>query len=150
MTSCHVGQTSGESCGSITAVNRTASYEVANGELRFFNGFVEVIEVKKETLENKGGDSGGPELTIEEPSLEARMEGMDVAGAAECVELTEVRKGLRFFNTKANCEEEEKPGEGKWEQRTINLLFQPLKSVENGPEGVLEKLKLELLTTANE
>jgi len=149
MISCHVGQTSGESCGSISAVNRTAKYTV-NGELRFFKGFVEVIEVKLETLENKGGDSGGPELTVEEPGLEARMEGMDVAGAAECVELKEARKGLRFFSTKAKCEKEEEPGEGKWEQRTINLLFQPLKRVEEGPEGVLEKLKLELLTTANE
>jgi hypothetical protein len=150
MTSCHVGQTSGESCGAITTLNVKTSYKV-NGKLRFFSGLVEVIEVKKETLENKGGDSGGPELAIEEPSQEARMEGMDVAGAAECVEITEEREGLRFFKTKAECNEEEKPGKGKWEQRTISMLFQPLKKViETGPEGALEKLKLKLLTKENE
>ncbi|HUA74125.1 MAG TPA: hypothetical protein VL988_05135 [Solirubrobacteraceae bacterium] len=149
MTSCHVGQTSGESCGEIKAVNVKTSYTVL-GVKRFFNGLVEVVETKKETLENKSGDSGGPELTIIEPSGEARMEGMDVAGSAECGELKETRVGPRFYATKANCEEEEKFGEGKFEERTIRMLFQPLKSVEKGPEGALEKMKLELLTTANE
>ncbi len=148
-TSCHVGQTSGESCGEIKALNVKTSYEIAK-ETRFFQGLVEVVETKKETLENKSGDSGGPELTIIEPSGEARMEGMDVAGKAECIELKETRVGPRFYATKANCEKEEKFGEGKWEEHTVRMLFQPLKSVEKGPEGALEKLKLELLTTANE
>jgi hypothetical protein len=149
MDSCHVGQTSGESCGIINAVNVTAEYPVG-GVLKFFNGLVEVVETKKETLEIKSGDSGGPELTIEEPSQEARMEGMAVAAGSECIDIKENRAGPRFYKTEAECKKEVKFGEGEWEEHITDMLFQPLRSVEKGPEGALDKLKLELLTTANE
>jgi hypothetical protein len=145
--SCHVGQTTGESCGEVKALNVETSYKV-NGEERFFTGLVEVIESAKETLEIKGGDSGGPEL---KESTEALMEGMAVAAAAECKEVAKEPVGLRFYKTEAECKNKENPGKGNWEERIVFMLFQPLKKVtEAGPKGALEQLGLELLTKANE
>ena len=111
---------------------------------------MEVIEIPaKETLEIKGGDSGGPEL--KEATEGALMEGIAVASKIECKEIAKESEGLRFYKTKAECEKGENPGKGKFEEHVVRMLFQPLKKViAEGPEGALEKLKLKLLTKANE
>jgi hypothetical protein len=70
----------------------------------------------------------------------------------KCVEVAKVEKGSKFYGTKAECEKMEKAGEGKFERKpALHLVWQPLKQPVNGAaEGSLEKLKLRLLTTANE
>jgi hypothetical protein len=148
MISCHVGQTTGESCGQVHAVNVKATF-VVGGVEKIVIGLVEVIEVKKEPLEVEGGDSGGPDLTIEEPSQEALMEGTLTGEFFECNEVAE-DEGPRFYKTEKECKERVNGGKGKWEAKKLSMIFQPLRSVEGGPEGSLEKLKLTLLTKANE
>jgi hypothetical protein len=147
--SCHVGQTTGESCGEVKALNVETFYEIEKVK-KFLNGLVEVVEIPaKEVLEIKGGDSGGPEL--KESTEGALMEGIAVAKKKECKEIAKEGEGLRFFKTEAECEKGENPGKGKWEEHVVQMLFQPLKKViAAGPEGALEKLKLKLLTKANE
>jgi hypothetical protein len=150
--SCHVGQTSGESCGEISAINLSVTIEKKAVE-----GFVEVKEPAKPKgqLIAEGGDSGGPWMFIE-ANNEALMEGImhGVLTTPECVEVEKETEGRQFFKTQKECEElkntEKATNKGKW-QRKLVLVFYPLaKTEKEAPEGALEQLKLELLTTANE
>jgi hypothetical protein len=69
----------------------------------------------------------------------------------KCKEVVPVEKGAKFYGSETECKRLEKAGEGKWERTPeLRVLWQPLKSVEGGPEGTLEALNLKLLTTANE
>jgi hypothetical protein len=68
-TDCHEGQTSGQSCGMITAVGVTGDF----GEEGTTENLVEI-----EGAISEGGDSGGPWLFITTKANEALMEGMHV------------------------------------------------------------------------
>jgi hypothetical protein len=151
-TSCHAGATSGESCGLINAFNK----EIPIKEEPVAEGQVEVIEPAgaKERLIGEGGDSGGPWMFVE-PNNEVLMEGTyEGRLVPECPKVAK-QKGRQFFATQAQCENmkeflELPTNEGEFERR-LRLLFQPLTKPEKElPEGSLEKLELELLTTANE
>jgi hypothetical protein len=179
-TNCHVGQTSGESCGEIKMLNVTVPYEA--------NHIVEgLVEDAGANLNGEGGDSGGPWMLIE-ANQEALMEGLHSGLVPECVNRANVEvgpqffesqaacfegvgggkgkwelikykctkvaseKGVKFYKTKAECEKFQNAGEGEWERTPqIHLVWMPLKQpVAGAAEGPLENLKLELLTTANE
>ncbi len=144
---CHVGMTSGESCGEIKSINFTTEG---------VEGFITVKEPEKpkEQLISEGGDSGGPWIFIE-ANNEALMEGVHSGRleAFECVKVPET-EGRQFFKTEADCKnekvEELPTNKGVW-QRKLTLIYYPLvKTMEKSPKGVLEQQKLELLTTANE
>ncbi|MGD1058762.1 MAG: hypothetical protein ABR992_15265, partial [Solirubrobacteraceae bacterium] len=175
-TSCHEGQTTGESCGKINQVNVTIPYiascellkEAKKGEQYFatqaaclnFEQFGEEgawerksvvvsglvkVEGPRPELIAEGGDSGGPFLFIKENN-EALMEGTLSGGGIFCKENTGVvKKGEQFFKTQAECLNTETfpiGEEGEWERKQRAFFF-PVKEA-------LGKLKLELLTTANE
>jgi hypothetical protein len=148
--SCHAGETSGESCGQVLAVNRTVT---KNGKK--VEGFVELNEPKepKEQLIGEPGDSGGPVMFIEKNN-EALMEGLLTSALTpECVEVAVEMTGRQFFKSKLECEElafpEQPTNKGKW-QRKLVLISYPLRKIAGGPQGSLDQLKAELLTTANE
>ncbi|MFI4990797.1 MAG: S1 family peptidase [Solirubrobacterales bacterium] len=149
---CHVGQTSGESCGEITADNLTVTFGAIKVE-----GLVEVKEpaMPVEQLIGEGGDSGGPWMFIE-TNKETLMEGTHtgILTTPECALVAVETEGRQFFAKENECKElafKEKAGnKGKW-QRKLLLLFYPLvKTLAGTPEGSLEQLNLTLLTTANE
>jgi hypothetical protein len=148
---CHVGQTSGESCGEIKALSRMVGF----GGGIFEEGLAEVGEpaAPTERLIGEGGDSGGPWLTIE-TNNEALIEGTHVGVVTPtCVKVAK-QKGRQFFTTEANCLNlkvaELETNEGEWE-RKLRLIFQPLtQPVPGAGEGPMEAFELELLTTANE
>jgi hypothetical protein len=151
-TSCHSGKTSGESCGLINGFNKK---NPEAGEPTA-EGLVEVIEPAgaEKRLIGEPGDSGGPWMFVE-ANNEVLMEGIyEGRLVPECPKVAK-QKGRQFFGTKAECENtklfaEKEGNEGEFERR-LRLLFQPLKKPEAAlPEGALEKLKLNLLTTANE
>ncbi|HTA96539.1 MAG TPA: hypothetical protein VK730_02725 [Solirubrobacteraceae bacterium] len=141
-TNCHEGRTSGEWCGKIEMINATGSWQG-----KYFEGMV-----MDEKAIAEPGDSGGPVLFIE-PSNEVLMEGTVAAALpVECKENATIKTGPEFFVTKELCLElKERIGTaGLWE-RKIQMGWQPLRTAPlKIPEGSLEKLKLELLTTANE
>jgi hypothetical protein len=103
------------------------------------------VEGPRPELIGEGGDSGGPELFINGKN-EATMEGTFTGGGIRCVNKGKVEKGEAFFKTEAECGNlgvKEKPeNEGEWERRQ-RAFYYPLGKT-------LAKLKLELLTTANE
>jgi hypothetical protein len=70
----------------------------------------------------------------------------------KCKKVAKVEKGAKFYKTEEECKKLEKAGEGEFERTPeMHLIYQPLKQpVKEAPEGSLENLKLELLTTANE
>jgi len=70
----------------------------------------------------------------------------------KCAEVAKVEQGAKFYMSKEACEKLENAGEGKWERKPeLHLVWEPLKQpVAGAAEGSLEKLKLRLLTTANE
>ncbi len=151
-TSCHAGTTSGESCGLISGFNKK-NPEVGEPTAE---GLVEVIEPEKapERLIGEPGDSGGPWMFVE-ANNEVLMEGIyEGRLVPECPKVEKL-EGRQFFGTKAECEntkmfKEKEGNKGEFERR-LRLLFQPLRKPEPElPEGALDKLKLELLTTANE
>jgi hypothetical protein len=148
---CHEGERSGESCGEIKATNVTLTAFV-NGKTVVEEGLVEDAEGAKEKLVGEGGDSGGPWLAIGAKN-EVNMEGTHVGIVFECEKVAN-QKGEKFFKTESECRNVEvaKGGEGEWERKAkTNLLWMPLKQpVKGAAEGPLERLKLELLTTANE
>jgi hypothetical protein len=154
-TTCHSGQTSGESCGEITSINRSATFETEPEVFVTVEGLVEVREPEKPTerLIGEGGDSGGPWMLVE-ANNEALMEGTLTGGLVPtCVEVAK-QKGRQFFATKEACENLNVPelgtNEGTWERKQ-KLVFFPLRKTEKeSPEGSLDQLKLKLLTTANE
>jgi hypothetical protein len=120
--SCHEGQTTGESCGEVKKLNEAS--EVAGSGKRK-EGLVRVEEPNepKEELIGDSGDSGGPFLFVSpegNPNHEALMEGTLSAGEG----------AVKPFH---------------------KLLYEPLRKPEMASvEGSLDKLDLELLTTANE
>jgi hypothetical protein len=175
-TNCHVGQTSGESCGEISMVNVVFR---PGGQL--VEGLVEDTGPK---LIVEGGDSGGPWMFVK-PNNEVLMEGIlsgtratcineagEGAGAnfyltqenclrgekggkgkwTKCSLVAKVEKGAKFYKTLGNCSAEEKAGEGEWERKPETLAFyQPLtQPVKEAAQGPMERFKLELLTTTNE
>jgi hypothetical protein len=147
---CHVGQTSGESCGEIKRLNVTLTANITPEKLVFEEGLVEDTRTEAEELIGKGGDSGGPWAQIE-ANNEAIMEGTHVGIVFECEKVAH-NVGVQFFPTEEQCRNTEiTGGEGEWERKAkTNLVWNPLKKPVGGVEGPLEALKLELLTTANE
>jgi hypothetical protein len=144
-TNCHDGRTSGEWCGKIKRIN------VTYGTLPFPNTFAEGM-VEDEKLIAEAGDSGGPVMFIE-PNNEVLMEGTMTAGPViTCKENATIKTGPEFFVTHELClEPKERVGTGGLYERKIETFWQPLRtSPLKIPEGSLEKLKLDLLTTANE
>jgi len=141
---CHEGSTSGEWCGKIKTVNLTVTY----------GGNTKEGLVEEEKAISEGGDSGGPWLFVE-ANNEVLMEGIHVAkkDPAECKENAVSKEGAEYFATQAEClnyKEFREGTEGKWE-RKLKTYWQPLiKPAAGTTSGVLEKLELELLTTANE
>lgn len=76
-TNCHEGQTSGESCGEVTAeVNKTVTFGKAPEPVVVVKGLVEDGGPK---LIAEGGDSGGPFMFIQENN-EVLMEGTLTGG----------------------------------------------------------------------
>ena len=142
-TNCHEGRTSGEWCGTIKAINVT------------YAGVGSVVEglVSEEKVIAEEGDSGGPFLFIE-ANNEVRMEGTVTAGfPPTCTEGTKIGgPGPENFVTEEICLNlKERLGTGLWKRSLGEVVWEPLKtSPLKIPEGSLEKLKLELLTTANE
>jgi hypothetical protein len=171
---CHEGQSSGESCGKIEALNVTIPYiaecvenAVAKKGEQFFETEAECLNFEKFGKEGKwerkstivvglvrvegprpeliseGGDSGGPFMFIEKNN-EAVMEGILSGGGLRCKENEVEKEGVQFFKTEAECFNLKiKEGKlGKWERKE-RLFYFPV-------EEALAKLKLTLLTTANE
>lgn len=94
---CHVGQTSGESCGTIAALNVTIGWE-EGGKIYVDEG---LVEDSGENLRAEGGDSGGPWMYVE-TSNEVKMEGTMVAvRIPECVKQEGI--GVEYFKTKVEC-----------------------------------------------
>ncbi len=140
---CHVGQTTGESCGEIRMLD--AAYISAG---RYKEG---LIEDSGAALEAEGGDSGGPWLSTEN-GTEAYMEGILNGTVFECIKVAN-KVGKAFYKTLAECATSAKEGiEGEWERKTkINIDWTPLiQPVEGAAEGPLKALGLEVLTSANE
>lgn len=105
---CHVGQTSGESCGEIKMTNVTVPYEAGH----IVEGLVEATGAN---LIGEGGDSGGPWLTIE-ANQEALMEGLLSGRIVECIKRAKEEVGAKFFPTQQACIEDAGGGKGQWEQ----------------------------------
>jgi hypothetical protein len=151
--SCHVGEMSGESCGVVKGVNRVVQGITATGKTYQLEG---LVEVTGKGLEGMKGDSGGPFMAInatDEKPGNAEMEGTLAGKINECVKNTTSKKGEQYFKTDEECEDSEEGGsEGEYELTEQKLFFTPLKRpmVGVGPEGSLEALGLELLTTKNQ
>jgi hypothetical protein len=151
---CHEGQTTGESCGVVKKVNVTEKGTTPKGEAVTVEGLVEVTGAK---LVSMRGDSGGPFMAInatDEKPGDAEMEGTLAGKQNECVKNTTSKKGEQFFKTEEECEDSEEGGsEGQYERLAKQRVFfmplrRPMANV--GPQGPLEALGLELLTTKNE
>ena len=131
-TNCHVGQTSGESCGEISMLNVTFVDE-RGGVKKFVEG---LVEDTGPNLLSEGGDSGGPVLFIEEPSLEALMEGTYTGDVYECIQVKGEVEGKQFFKTQAECQNfvfKEKAGnKGSWERKKYTC--ENVKKNEKGPK----------------
>ena len=115
-TNCHVGQTSGESCGEIKALNTTFVDE-EKAEKKFVEG---MVEDTGPNLLSEGGDSGGPVVFIE-ASLEVLMEGTYTGDVYECAQVKGEVEGKQFFKTQTECQNfpfPEKVGnKGSWERK---------------------------------
>ncbi len=117
---CHEGQTSGESCATITALNLTIGFKVG-AKIVVEEG---LIEDTGEELSGGPGDSGGPWLFVE-TSNEALMEGTLVGVAAGCVK--EHGFGFEYFTTLAECQsqslfKEEEEKEGEWRRMEYECI----------------------------
>jgi hypothetical protein len=177
-TNCHVGQTSGESCAEIKIVNvvfvsGVKTYEglvedtgpELIGEGGDSGGPWLFVEANQEVLME--GTLAGWDYECKKVPLAPNLyktekecrEVLKLPGEGEweqvkytCTEVPEVKEGANFFPTKAQCEELEEAGNGKWERKPqLHLVWEPLKQPVGGAaQGSLEALKLQLLTTANE
>lgn len=131
-TNCHIGQTSGESCGEIEMLNVTFVVE-RKGVKKFVEG---MVEDTGENLISEGGDSGGPVLFIEEPSLEALMEGTYTGDINDCVQVKGEVEGEQFFKTQTECQNavfpEKKGNKGSWERKEYTC--ENVKKNEKGPK----------------
>ena len=131
-TNCHVGKTSGESCGEISMLNVTFVDE-EKGVKKFVEG---VVEDTGEKLLSESGDSGGPVVFIEEPSQEVLMEGTYTGDIYECVQVKGEVEGEQFFKTQTECQNfrylEKKGNKGSWERKKYTC--ENVKKIEKGPK----------------
>jgi streptogrisin C len=142
LTNCHEGQTTGQSCGQIKALNLIIEYG---------NGLKVAGLVEDKGANGDAGDSGGPWLFIESNN-EVRMEGIHVASfrgngiKAFYTPLQTALNALKLELLTTKNEVRKLPGP-VWRQRPTGTTGNGVEIPQSAPEKFLSKGGTSVLTT---